>query len=77
MELLKYDDAVKYYNKAAGYEPNKFYTPNYLMKAAVAYEKLDQKDKAKEAYDKIITEFWDSPEYQNAVKLKARLETNS
>jgi TolA-binding protein len=47
------------------------------MKAAVAYEKLDQKDKAKEAYDKIITEFWDSPEYQNAVKLKARLETNS
>jgi tetratricopeptide (TPR) repeat protein len=77
MELLKYDDAVKYYNKAAGYEPNKFYTPNYLMKAAVAYEKLDQKDKAKEAYDKIITEFWDSSEYQNAVKLKARLETNS
>lgn len=77
MELLKYDDAVKYYNKAAGYEPNKFYTPNYLMKAAVAYEKLNQNDKAKEAYDKIITEFWDSPEYQNAVKLKARLETNS
>lgn len=77
MELLKYDDAVKYYNKAAGYEPNKFYTPNYLMKAAVAYEKLDQKEKAKEAYDKIITEFWDSAEYQNAVKLKARLETNS
>lgn len=77
MELQKYEDAVKYYNKASDYEPNKFYTPTYLMKAAVAYEKLNQNDKAKEAYDKIITEFWDSAEYQNAVKLKARLETNS
>lgn len=77
MELGKYEEAVTYYNKAANYEPNKFYTPAYLMKAAVAYEKLNQNDKAREAYDKIITEFWDSPEYQNAVKLKARLETNS
>jgi hypothetical protein len=47
------------------------------MKAALAYEKLNQNDKAKEAYSKIITDFWDSQEYQNAVKLKARLETNS
>ena len=77
MELQKYEDAVDYYNKASNYEPNKFYTPTYLMKAAVAYEKLNQKDKAKEAYDKVITEFWDSAEYQNAVKLKARLESNS
>ncbi|MFZ2905961.1 MAG: tetratricopeptide repeat protein [Cyclobacteriaceae bacterium] len=76
-ELQKYEDAVTYYNKAANYEPNKFYSPTYLMKAALAYEKLNQNDKAKEAYDKIITEFWDSAEYQNAVKLKARLETNS
>ena len=77
MELQKYEDAVTFYNKASNYKPNKFYTPAYLMKAAVAYEKLNQNDKAKEAYDKIITEFWDSAEYQNAVKLKARLESNS
>jgi tetratricopeptide (TPR) repeat protein len=77
MELTKYEDAAKYYDKAAGYKPNKYYSPTYLMKAALAYEKLKQNDKAKEAYEKIITEFWDSSEYQNAVKLKARLETNS
>ncbi len=77
VELQKYEDAVKYYSKASDYIPNKFYTPAYLMKAAIAYEKLNQKDKAKEAYDKIITKFWDSAEYQNAVKLKARLESNS
>jgi tetratricopeptide (TPR) repeat protein len=77
MELKKFEDAASYYDKAANYEPNKFYSPTYLLKAALAYEKLNQNDKAKEAYDKIITEFWDSAEYQTAVKLKARLETNS
>ena len=77
MELKKYDDAVKYYNKAADYKPNKFFTPTYLMKAALAYEKLNQNDKAKAAYEKIISDFWDSGEYQNARKYKAKLETNS
>jgi tetratricopeptide (TPR) repeat protein len=77
MELKKYDDAVKYYNKASDYKPNKYFTPTYLMKAGLAYEKLNQNDKAKEAYDKVITNFWESPEYQNARKYKARLESNS
>lgn len=77
MEKTEYETAANYYDKAANYEPNKFYSPTYLMKAALAYEKLNQNDKAKEAYSKIIIDFWDSQEYQNAVKLKARLETNS
>ena len=77
MELKDFDNAVKYYNKAANHEPNKFFTPTYLMKAALAYEKLNQNDKAKEAYQKIIDTYFDSPEYQNARKFKARLETAS
>jgi tetratricopeptide (TPR) repeat protein len=77
MELKKYEEAAKYYDKAADYKPNKYFTPTYLMKAAVAYEKLNQNDKAKEAYDKIINNFWESPEYQNARKYKARLDSNS
>jgi TolA-binding protein len=77
MEQQKYDDAVSYYNKAANYKPNKYYSPAYLMKAAVAYEKLNQNDKAIETYSKVITEYWDSSEYQTALKLKARLESNS
>ena len=77
LNIIVFVDFAKYYDKAANYEPNKFYSPTYLMKAALAYEKLNQNDKAKEAYSKIITDFWDSQEYQNAVKLKARLETNS
>lgn len=77
MELKDYESAAKYYNKASNYKPNKFFTPTYLMKEALAYEKLDQKDKAVSVYQKIIDEFWDSGEYQNARKFKAKLETNS
>ena len=77
MEEKKYDDAAKYYNKAANYKPNKYFSPAYLMKEALAYEKLNQNDKARETYDKIINQYWESSEYQNARKFKARLEPNS
>jgi tetratricopeptide (TPR) repeat protein len=73
MEQEKYDDAAKYYQKAADYKSNKYFTPAYLMKAALAYEKSNQLDKAKEAYDRIITEYFESAELQNAKKLKSRL----
>jgi len=77
MEQKDYESAAKYYAKASDYEPNKFYTPNYLMKLALAYEKLNQNDKAIAAYDKIINDYWDSSEYQTARKYKASLEKNS
>ncbi len=77
MELKEFDDAAKFYIKAAEYKANKFFSPNYLMKAALAYEKLNQNDKAKEAYQQIIDKYWDSSEYQNARKFKAKLESNS
>lgn len=77
MEQDNFESAAKFYTKAAGYKPNKEFSPTYLMKAALAYEKLNQTDKAKAAYQTIIDEFWDSSEYQNARKFKARLESNS
>lgn len=77
MELKDYESAAKYYNKASNYRPNKYFTPTYLMKEALAYEKLDQKEKAIAVYQKIIDEFWESSEYQNARKFKAKLDTNS
>ena len=77
MEQKDYDNAAKFYSKAAGYKPNKEFTPIYLMKAALAYEKLNQNTKAIEAYQTIIDKYWESAEVQNAKKYKARLETNS
>ena len=77
MEQKLYSDAAKFYGKASNSNPNKYFTPTYLMKEALAYEKLNQNDKAKEAYQKIIDQYFDSTEYQNARKFKARLESNS
>lgn len=77
MEQKYYENAASYYDKASNYKPNKEFTPTYLMKAALAYEKLDKKEKAIQAYQTIIDKFWESAEVQNAKKLKARLEVNS
>ncbi|QOI97201.1 MAG: tetratricopeptide repeat protein [Flammeovirgaceae bacterium] len=77
MEEQNYKDAARYYEKAASYRPNKYFTPAYLMKAALAFEKSEQREKAIKAYNEVITKYWESAEYQNARKLKARLETNS
>ncbi len=76
MEQKQYEDAANFYGKASSFNPNKYFTPTYLMKEALAHEKLNQNDKAKEAYQKIIDQYFDSSEYQNARKFKARLESN-
>ncbi|MFN8342696.1 MAG: tetratricopeptide repeat protein [Cyclobacteriaceae bacterium] len=77
MEQKKYDEAARYYSKAADYKPNKFFSPIYLMKLALAYEKLEQSDKAIKTYQRVIDEYFDSSEVQNAKRYKARLEKNS
>jgi TolA-binding protein len=77
MEQKDFENAAKYYSKAAGYKPNKQFTPTYLIKAGLAYEKLNQNEKAREAYQTIIDKYWDSTEIQSAKKFKARLEANS
>lgn len=77
MEQKKYEDAGTYYSKAASHRPNKYFTPSYLMKAALAYEKANQNDKAIKAYQQVIDEYWESTEFQNARKFKARLDGNS
>jgi tetratricopeptide (TPR) repeat protein len=77
MEQKDFENAAKYYSKAANYKPNKEFTPTYLMKAALAYEKLNQNQKAIEAYQTIIDKYWESAELQSAKKFKAKLEPNS
>jgi TolA-binding protein len=77
MEQKKYDEAAEYYAKASDYKPNKAFTPGYLMKLALAYEKSNQNDKAIKAYQRVIDEYWESSEFQNARRYKARLDGNS
>ena len=74
MEQGNYTEAANFYQKAAEYKPNKYFTPHYLLKAALAYEKANNTDAAIQAYDKIITKYWDSNEFQKAKKYRAMLK---
>jgi tetratricopeptide (TPR) repeat protein len=74
MELNDFRTASEYYNKAANYKPNEYLSPTYLVKAALAYERLLEFEAASDCYETIIKEYPESSEYQNARKHKARLE---
>ncbi len=74
MEMGTIDEAVNYYTKAADYHPNEYTTPAYLIKAAVAYELLEDYESAIDCYKTIVEKFVKSSEYQTARKHQARLE---
>jgi len=74
VELDNFDAAIRAYSRAANYKENKFFTPVYLNKLAIAYEEAGQIEKAIETYDRIENEYFDSYEYTAARKHKARLE---
>ena len=74
MEKKSYDEAADYYRKAADYKSNKFFTPGYLMKLAVAYEQAKQNDKAISTYNDIIEKYAQSAEAVSARKYKSVLE---
>ena len=74
MEKKSYEEAADSYKKAADYKPNKFFTPGYLMKLAVAYEQAKQNDKAITTYNDIIEKYAQSAEAVSAKRYKAVLE---
>lgn len=74
MELGDYHEAARYYEQAANHKPNQYLSPLYLIKAATAYEKLADFEKAAACYGIIVDKYPESSEYNNARKHKARLE---
>jgi len=74
MELGMYDDAADYYEKAATYKPNDEFSPDYWMKAGLAYEKLNDLDGAKKAYDKVVNDYENSTVIAEAKKRAAWVE---
>ncbi len=74
MEKKSFDEAAEYYQKAADYKPNKYFTPGYLLKLAIAQEQAKQNDKAIETYNSIIEKYAQSAEAVNAKKYKSVLE---
>ncbi len=74
LEQGKAKEAADMYTKAANHNPNQFFSPQYLMKAGVAYEAANDFKAATDAYNKIITDFVASAEVADAKKFKARAE---
>lgn len=74
MEKKSFGEAVEFYQKAADYKSNKYFTPVYLMKLAVAHENAKENDKAVTAYNQILEKYPEASEAANARKYKALLE---
>ena len=67
-------DAAAMYVKAANYNENPYFSPQYLMKAGIAYEADSNFASATEMYDRIINDFAASTEVMDAKKYKARAD---
>jgi tetratricopeptide (TPR) repeat protein len=75
-EKKSYKEAIEYYQKAADYKANKFFTPTYLLKLATAYEANKQLKEALDVYTQLTEKFPQSSESIPAKKYKAQLESS-
>lgn len=75
-EKKSYTEAIEYYQKAADYKANKFFTPTYLLKLANAYEANKQLKEALDVYTQLTEKFPQSAESVPAKKYKAQLESS-
>ncbi|MGV3587365.1 MAG: tetratricopeptide repeat protein [Adhaeribacter sp.] len=74
LELGKKQEAAELYMKAANYKANEFFSPQYLLKAGMAYEEANNFNGALEAYNKIIQSYPNAAEANDAKKYQARAE---
>ncbi len=77
MQEENFSEAASYYSKAASYKPNEYFTPIYLLKAGLAYEKLEDFGSASKQYETIVKEYGKSNEVDKAKKYKAKLQSKS
>jgi len=74
MEKGEFKEAISYYKRAADYKSNQYFTPGYLLKLGLAYEKDNQPAEAAPVYKRIIDEFPMSSEVLNAKKFLGVVE---
>lgn len=72
VQLQDYETAAKLFMKAGKSADNNFTAPKYLKKAGLAYEKLEDYDKAIEAFNMIKEKYPSSIEGAEVVKYIAR-----
>lgn len=71
-QLGKYEEAKEYYSNAVNQNPNKQFTPKYLLKLGVNFEMLEDHASAVTQYEKLIKDYPNATEVNKAKKLKAR-----
>ena len=74
LELGKTEEAISLYTKASRTNENKYMTPKYLAKLAVAQEEAGKVEDAIKTYAEIEEKYYESFEFAAARKHKARLE---
>ncbi|PWL29887.1 tetratricopeptide repeat protein [uncultured Roseivirga sp.] len=74
LELGNFSDAADNYERAANTVDDQYFSPGYLLKASLAYEKGSDLSSAIESLDKIINDYAKSTQVNEARKQKARLE---
>ena len=75
IEQKNLSKAINFYKKAVNYKPNEGFTPDYLMKLALAYKMNKNYEKAAEAYNEIIQEYNSSDKVNSAKKRLASLSS--
>ena len=74
MEQGQYSSAAREYERAANAIDDKFFSPGYLLKAALAHENNGDMTAALEVVTKIVNDYFGASQYDEAKKQKARLE---
>jgi len=74
MELGNYSKAADEYGKAGNYKSNKEFSPVYLLKQGLAYEKANDEEAAMGSYRSIVEDFSESKQKTEAEKHLSRLE---
>ncbi len=74
LELNQPKEAADFYNKAANYNANEYFSPTYLLKEGTAREVAQDYTGAMTAYDKILTDYPAAAEATEAKQYKARAE---
>ncbi len=73
-EAQRYEEALICYDQAAEQDPNPFFTPTYLMKAAAVHEELGRYGAARACYARLIADFPTAAQAQEAHKHLGRME---
>ncbi len=75
MESGKTDEGISAYEKAASFSDNQTFTPYFLLKTGLAYEKAKKPSDAKKCYEKVLEKYPNSEEGRDIEKYIARVST--